>query len=422
MILDNISDNILNIAKNAEKRAQKAFLRIDEIAFENQKRVLSAFSKYKVSAEDLNGTNGYGYGDRGRDKLEEVYADLFGAESAYVRHSIVSGTHALSLGLFGLLRPGDTMLSVTGKPYDTLDELIFGKTGNGTLADFSINYKQVDLINGKSIDFNAVSEALTSDVKVVYVQRSKGYMDRATLSSEQIGKLVEFVKARSSAYVVVDNCYGLFTDTKEPSHFGADLCIGSLIKNAGGGIARTGGYLVGTKKAVELAAYRATAPGLGGECGASLDENKFMYRGLFMAPHTVAQAVKTSVFAAAVFEEMGYEVSPSVDEERYDIIQLIKLKSAQKLCAFCKGLQAASPIDSFAEPIPDDMAGYQDKIIMAAGAFVMGSSIELSADGPLKEPFNVYLQGGLTYESGKLGIIAAANEVSNVKEESDCAD
>ncbi len=416
MILDNISDNITLLAKKAEKKAQKAFERIDKIAFENQKRVLSAFAKYKVGAEDLLGTNGYGYGDRGRDKLEEVYAYLFGAESAYVRHSIVSGTHALCLGLFGLLRPGDVMLSVTGKPYDTLDELVFGKTGNGTLADFGVEYRQVELIDGKKIDLEAVGAALSKKVKVVYVQRSKGYMDRATLSPGEIGELVSYVKERSDAYVVVDNCYGLFCDLCEPTHFGADLCIGSLIKNAGGGIARTGGYIVGTKKAVELAAYRATSPGLGAECGASLDENQFMYRGLFMAPHTVAQAVKTSVFAAALFDEMGYEVSPSFNEERYDVIQLIKLGSAEKLCAFCKGLQAASPIDSFAEPIPDDMAGYSDKIIMAAGAFVMGSSIELSADGPLKEPYNVYMQGGLTYESGKLGIIAAAEEVSRVKE------
>lgn len=416
MILDNISEHISLLAKKAEEKAKGAFERIDATAFENQRRVLCAFAKHKVGAEDLTGTNGYGYGDRGRDKLEEVYAELFGAESAYVRHTIVSGTHALCLGLFGLLRPGDVMLSVTGKPYDTLDELVFGKTGNGTLADFGVEYRQVELTDGKTIDLDAVGQALDERVKVVYVQRSKGYMDRATLSPRQIGKLVSFVKERSDAYVVVDNCYGLFCDLCEPTHFGADLCIGSLIKNAGGGIARTGGYLVGTKNAVELAAYRATSPGLGAECGASLEENQFMYRGLFMAPHTVAQAIKTAVFAAALFSEMGYEVSPSADADRYDIIQLIKLGSAEKLCAFCRGLQAASPIDSFAEPIPDDMAGYSDKIIMAAGAFVMGSSIELSADGPLKAPYNVYMQGGLTYESGKLGIIAAAEEVFRVKE------
>lgn len=407
--------NIEEIACECEKEIRPYFDRIEKIAYENQKRVLDAFAKYKVSAEDLLGTTGYGYGDRGRDKLESIYAELFGTESAFVRHSVISGTHALALSLFGLLRPSDTMLSISGKPYDTLDELISGKNGNGSLSDFGINYKQTELIDGRKFDFEKIEKELTPDVKVVYVQRSKGYLDRATLSAEEIGEAVKFVKARSNAYFVVDNCYGLFTETVEPTHFGADLCIGSLIKNAGGGVARTGGYIVGTKRAVELVSYRATAPGIGGEAGASLDENKFMYKGLFMAPHTVLQALKTAIFAAAMFEKMGYETLPKSSDERFDIIQLIRLGDADKLCAFCKGLQKASPIDSFAEPVPDDMAGYADKVIMAAGAFVMGSSIELSADAPLRKPYNVYFQGGLTYESGKVGIIAAAKAVSEIK-------
>ncbi len=412
-----ISEKIYKLAAECEKEIAPYFERIDKIAFENQKRVLAAFAKHKVASEDLLGTTGYGYNDRGRDKLEEIYAYLFGAESAYVRHTIISGTHALALGLFGLLRPNDVMLSITGKPYDTLNKLVGGgsESGDGTLAEFGIKYRQTELINGEKIDYAALEKVLTPDVKLVYLQRSKGYLDRVTLSSEEIGEAVKFVKARSSAYVVVDNCYGLFTEEKEPTHYGADLCIGSLIKNAGGGVARTGGYIVGTKRAVELAAYRATAPGIGAECGASLDENKFLYKGLFMAPHTVAQALKTSVFAAALFEKLGYGTLPKASEPRYDIIQMIRLSSSEKLCAFCRGLQAASPIDSFAEPVPDDMAGYSDKIIMAAGAFVMGSSIELSADAPLKAPYNVYMQGGLTYESGKLGIMSAASAVEEIK-------
>lgn len=416
MGLENIPDRIYELAEECEREIEPYFRRIDEIALKNQRKVLASFAKHRVAAEDLNGTSGYGYGDRGRDKLEDIYADIFGAECAYVRHSIISGTHALSLGLFGLLRPGDTMLSVSGKPYDTLDELIgLGDGhGDGTLADFGISYEQIELVNGEDFDFAAIENALSrlgGKARVVYVQRSKGYLDRATLSAQKIGNLVAFVKERSDAYVVVDNCYGLFTQETEPTHYGADLCIGSLIKNAGGGIARCGGYIVGTKRAVELVSYRATAPGLGRECGASLDENKFMFKGLFMAPHTVAQALKTAVFAAAMFEKMGYGTLPRSSEPRYDIIQMIRLSDAEKLCAFCRGLQSASPVDSFAEPVPDDMAGYSDKIIMAAGAFVMGSSIELSADGPLRAPYNVYMQGGLTYESGKLGIMSAAAEV-----------
>lgn len=418
MGIQNISDEIYALAKESEAAAKPYFDKIDAIAFENQKRVLCAFSEARVAAEDLLGTTGYGYGDRGRDKLEAIYASLFGCEAAYVRHSILSGTHALALGLFGILRPGDVMLSVTGKPYDTLDELIGVRgegSGDGTLKEFGVIYEETELIGGADFDFDAIAAALRPEVKMVYVQRSKGYMDRQTLSCEKIGELVSFVKERSNAYVVVDNCYGEFTETKEPTHYGADLCIGSLIKNAGGGIARTGGYLAGTKRAVELAAFRASAPGLGAECGASLDENQFMYRGLFMAPHTVAQAIKTAVFAAALFEKMGYGTLPKSSEPRYDIIQLIRLGSEEKLCAFCEGIQAASPVDSFARPEPSEMAGYGDKVIMAAGAFVMGSSIELSADAPLKAPYSVYLQGGLTYESGKLGILSAAQAVKDIE-------
>lgn len=410
-----ISEKVLNLAREAETALASRFAEVDEIAYKNTKKVLEAFADHRVSEAHFAPTTGYGYDDKGRDTLDGIYADVFSAESALVRHNIVNGTQALTIGLFGLLRTGDTMLSVTGKPYDTLEEVIgiAGEAGNGSLADFGINYTQVDMTEDGGIDFPAVEAALKADIKikVVFIQRSKGYMNRRTLSVAEIGEIARFVHERSSAYVVVDNCYGEFTETTEPTAVGADLIIGSLIKNPGGGMAQSGGYLAGSKKAVTLCSYRLTSVGTGGEVGATLGQNRDMYKGFFYAPHTVAQALKTAMLAAYVFERLGCQVEPRYDEPRYDIIQAIKCGTSEGLCAFCRGIQYGSPVDAFVTPEPWAMPGYQDEVIMAAGAFVQGASIELSADGPLRPPYTAFLQGGLTYESGKYGILCAAEEM-----------
>ncbi|MBQ9468739.1 MAG: methionine gamma-lyase family protein [Clostridia bacterium] len=405
-------DGLEIIAKRAEENLTVGFERIDRIAYINTERVLAAFKKHRVSEGHFASSTGYGYDDRGREVIDRIYAELFGCEAALVRHNIVNGTHALAIGLYGLLRPGDTLLSVAGKPYDTLEEVIgiSGTPGNGSLADFGIGYRQVELKNGK-LDFDAIGKRLDGSVKVVFVQRSKGYLDRPTLSVDAIGELVSFVKERSDAYVMVDNCYGEFTETKEPSALGADLVVGSLIKNPGGGMAECGGYLCGTAKAVELCSYRLTTVGVGGEVGATVGQNKNILKGLFYAPHSVKEALKTALFAAKVFEELGFEAEPDSSAVRHDIIQSIRLCDPDLLCAFCRGIQYASPVDSYVTPEPWDMPGYQDKVIMAAGTFTSGSSIELSADGPLRSPYTVFFQGGLTYESGKVGILSAAREV-----------
>lgn len=401
-----MTDNVkLNeIALAAEAALAEQFRLIDETAFVNTKKVMDAFREHKVSEAHFAGTSGYGYDDKGRDTLDKIYADVFGTEAAFVRHNIVNGTHALAIGLYALLRPGDVMLSITGKPYDTLDEVIgiSGEAGNGSLRDFGVEYRQCEL----GEDF----VPLLSDkrIKVVFIQRSKGYMNRRTLSSAEINNMIARVRAVSDAYVVVDNCYGEFTDTTEPN---ADLIIGSLIKNPGGGMAETGAYLAGSAKACELAGYRLTSVGVGLECGASLDTNKSMYKGFFYAPHTVAQALKTALFAAYIFEELGYDVEPRWNESRHDIIQAIKLGSPDALCAFCRGIQAGSPVDAYVTPEPWEMPGYSDKVIMAAGTFTQGASIELSADGPLRAPYTAFFQGGLTYESGKIGILSASEAV-----------
>ena len=394
------SKRIEDIARAAEGSLRDEFARIDEIAHHNTAKVMEAFSEFRVSKECLLGSDGYGYDDRGRETLDKVVAKVFNAEDAFIRHNIINGTHALTIALFGILRPGDVMLAVTGKPYDTLDEVIGlkGADGTGSLADFGIEYRQVEL----GEDF---SEQLKDPrVKMVYIQRSKGYVNRPTLSVEEINKIVEFSHARSNAYVVVDNCYGEFVDTAEPN---ADLIIGSLIKNPGGGMAESGGYIAGKKEAVELCSYRYSCPAIGLEAGATLDQNKNLYRGFFYAPHTVAQALKTAQFAAACFETAGFEVSPKPGEKRNDIIQTVTLGDPDKLIKFCQGIQAGSPIDSYVAPMPWAMPGYSDEVIMAAGAFVQGSSIELSADGPMREPYLAFLQGGLTYESGRYGIMKA---------------
>ena len=411
------SKELLALADEAEKALADRFAEIDRVAFLGTEKVMDSFREHRVSEAMFNPTSGYGYDDRGREVLDEIWADVMGAEAAFVRHNIVNGTQALAIGLFGLLRPGDIMFSIAGKPYDTLEEVIgiSGTAGNGSLADFGVTYKQADLRPDGSFDFDAIGETLRTEgnrVKVVFIQRSKGYLNRKTLSVAEIGEAVRFVKGISpESYVVVDNCYGEFTEPTEPTAVGADMIIGSLIKNPGGGMAETGGYIAGTRRAVELASYRLTSVGVGCEVGATLGLNKSMYKGLFYAPHTTAQALKTAHLAAYILEKLGFAVEPRWDEPRYDIIQTVITGDPEKLCAFCRGIQKGSPVDAFVTPEPWAMPGYSDQVIMAAGAFTQGSSIELSADGPLRPPYTAFFQGGLTYESGKIGILAAASEM-----------
>ncbi len=410
-------DKLYALSLEIENELKDVFASIDETAFYNQKKVLDAFREEQLSDADFMPGSGYGYDDRGRDKLERIYARVFGCEAALVRHQIVSGTHALTIGLFGLLRPGDTMLVVSGKPYDTLSDVI-GLTNNeknmGSLNNFGVNYQQIDLLPDGSFDYPAIEKALLDKPKMVYLQRSRGYADRPTLTPEGIGELVHYVKSRIRTYVVVDNCYGEFCRNAEPTHYGADLIIGSLIKNPGGGMAESGGYLAGTKEAIDLCSYRMSCPGLGNEVGAGLGQTKSMIKGLFFSPHVTAQALKTAVFAAAIFEKAGFDVSPKPFDTRNDIIQSIRFDKPEALIAFCRGIQSASPVDSHVVPEPWDMPGYNDPVIMAAGAFTQGSSIELSADGPIRPPYIAFLQGGLTYESGKLAILSTCNLMKEV--------
>ena len=407
------SEKLLTLARECEQDCREQFEYIDTIAFANTQKVMNVFAENQLSDRHFVPTSGYGYNDDGRDLCDKLFADAFGAEAGFARHSIINGTHALSIGLYALLRPGDTLLSVAGKPYDTLDGVIgiSGKTGDGSLADFGVNYKQIDLDENGFPQLDKIKNALFQDksIKVVFVQRSKGYSARRTLTVQDINNICDTVRSCSDAYVMVDNCYGAFTETTEPK---ADLLVGSLIKNAGGGIAESGGYLVGSAKAVELASYRYSTVGVGLECGASLGQTKSIIKGLFYAPHTVAQAVKTAVFAARMFEKLGFTVSPKYDEKRSDIIQTFTLGSEDALVKFCRGIQAGSPVDAHVAPVPWEMPGYNDRVIMAAGAFTQGSSIELSCDGPVRPPYIAYLQGGLTYESGKFGILKAAQTVT----------
>lgn len=415
------SEEILRLAEEAEAALSPHFARIDAIAFENTQKIMDAFREFRVSDALFAPSSGYGYDDRGRDTLDNIWARVMGAESALVRQQIVSGTHALTVGLYGILRPGNTMLSVAGKPYDTLEEVIGiqGEPGNGSLRDFGVRYEQIDLTGEGVFDYPAIGNYLTrhrQEVKMVFVQRSKGYLNRRTLTVAEIGELVRFVRQIApEVYIVVDNCYGEFVENTEPCAVGADLVIGSLIKNPGGGMAETGGYLAGTRRAVELASYRLTCVGCGAEVGATLGQTKSLYKGLFYAPHTVAQALKSAHLVAYLFESLGCRVEPRWDVTRSDIIQTVITGSPEGLCAFCRGIQAGSPVDSFVVPEPWSMPGYADPVIMAAGAFTQGSSIEISADGPLRPPYTAYYQGGLTYESAKIGILAAAQQMLDSK-------
>ena len=414
------SDRIIKLTAEAERELRPQFDEFDRIAYVNTARVLEAFSAHRVSEAMFAPSTGYGYGDIGRDALDAIYADVFGAEAAFVRHNIVNGTQAIAIGLFGLLRPGDVMLSVTGKPYDTLNEVIGAdiKNGDGSLADFGIKYDDVNLLPGGGIDYAGIEKKIAEygdSIKVIFIQRSKGYMNRPTLAASEIGEIIKFVKARCRAYVAVDNCYGEFCDEAEPTAYGADLIMGSLIKNPGGGMAECGGYIAGTKRAVELASYRQTTVGIGTECGATIGQNRNMFKGFFYAPHTVAQAKKTAALAAYIFDKLGYPVEPAWSDERHDIIQTVRLGTPEGLCAFCRGIQSGSPVDAYVTPEPWDMPGYADKVIMAAGTFVSGASIELSADGPLRPPYTAFFQGGLTYESGKYAIMTAADMIISAK-------
>lgn len=408
------------LAAKAETALAARFAEIDAVSFVNTNRVMDSFRAHRVSDSLFQSSSGYGHGDKGRETLDLIFAELMGTEAAFVRHTVTSGTHALTIGLFGLLRPGDVLYSVAGKPYDTLEEVIgiAGGSGNGSLADFGVSYRQTDLDETGNFRTAEILETLRKvpNVKVVFIQRSKGYLNRKTLSVGQIGELIAAVRSvKKDVFVVVDNCYGEFVEEREPGHVGADLVIGSLIKNPGGGMAESGAYLAGTARAVELASYRLTSVGVGVEQGATLGQNKALYKGLFYAPHTVAQALKTACLAAYIFEKLGYTVEPKWDAPRYDIIQMVQTGSAEGLCAFCRGIQKGSPVDAFVTPEPWEMPGYSDRVIMAAGGFTQGSSIELSADGPLRSPFTAYFQGGLTYESGKLGILSAAAEMLALK-------
>ena len=413
MNVNDIRPEVYELARQAEEEIRPQFERIDRIAMLNTRKVMTAFQDNKVSDSCFAGTTGYGYDDLGREVLDKVYAQVFCTEAALVRIGFVNGTHALSAALFGILKPGDTLLSVTGLPYDTLRNAI-GIEGDchGSLKFYGINYKQVDLKNGEA-DLNAIKAALADrSISAVLIQRSRGYENRKALSAEEIGEICSAVKSVApNVTVMVDNCYGEFTGEHEPTEYGVDIMAGSLIKNPGGGLAPTGGYIVGRKDLVANAAMRLTTPGIGGECGASLGNNRLLFQGFFMAPHIVAQAIKTVTFCSAMMKKIGFESSPAPDEARNDIIQMVTLKNAENMKKFCRGVQAGAPVDSYVTPEPWQMPGYNVPVIMAAGAFVQGSSIELSADGPMREPYTLYVQGGITYESGKLGIMMAVNEM-----------
>ena len=409
-----MNDVVLKMSERAEKRCAERFRQIDQTAQENTRRVLESFRTHRVAEACFSGTTGYGYDDLGRETLDRVYAELLGTESALVRIGFVNGTHALTTALFALARPGETILSLTGLPYDTLQEVI-GIRGSsfGSLKFYGIEYRQVELAADGGPDYKAIAEACRNpNISSVLIQRSRGYASRKALTVDEIAQMIQTVReVRPEINVMVDNCYGEFTDIREPGHVGADLMAGSLIKNPGGGLAPTGGYVAGREELVERAATRLTTPGIGGECGASLGNNRLLFQGLFVAPHVVAQSLKTSVFCAAMMEELGIESFPGVDEPRSDIIQTVRLGSEERMKRFCRGIQKGAPVDSYVTPEPWAMPGYDDPVIMAAGAFIQGSSIELSADGPIRDPYYIYVQGGITYESGKLGILYAVEEL-----------
>lgn len=408
-----IDPRIMQLAEQAEQIAAQKFAEIDANAAYNGEKVLAAFIKNRVSEPCFYGSTGYGYGDIGRETLDKVYAQVLDAEDALVRHTFVSGTHALSVALFGVLRPGDKLLAVTGKPYDTLEEVIgiSGTPGNGSLMDYGVEYGEVPLTGGGLPDLDAIAQAVPG-AKVAYIQRSRGYSLRPAYTVEQIQEIVQTVRRVSpDTIVMVDNCYGEFVQRREPTSVGADLIIGSLIKNAGGSIAQTGGYIAGRKDLVELCSYRLTCVGMGKEVGCTLHQNKEMFLGLFFAPDVVANALKTAAFAAELFRLMGFDSYPALSETRGDIITAIRFGTPELLTAFCQGVQKGAPVDAFVTPEPWDMPGYTSQVIMAAGAFTMGASIELSADAPMREPYAVWMQGGITYASGRIGILLAAQEM-----------
>lgn len=416
MKISDIKPEVYAMAERVMPRVQGQFEKIDSIAEYNTRRIMEAFQDNRVSESCFAGTTGYGYDDLGRDTLDKIYAQIFGTESALVRIGFVNGTHALTAAMFATVKPGDTILAATGLPYDTLRSAI-GISGDchGSLKFYGVDYAQVDMTADGEPDYEGIARA-AADRKVasVMIQRSRGYADRKALTVDEIGKIIETVRAvNPAASIMVDNCYGEFTDIKEPTHVGADIIAGSLIKNPGGGIAPTGGYVAGRAELVERAAMRLTTPGIGGECGSTLGNNRLLYQGLFTAPHTVAQALKTAVFCAGMMEELGIPSSPAVDEKRSDIIQMVHLGSPEAMERFCLGIQSGAPVDSFVTPEPWPMPGYDCPVIMAAGAFIQGASIELSADGPMREPYTVYMQGGLTFESGKLGIMMAVSAMLN---------
>lgn len=407
-----ICDEVYDYCDNIIRSLHDRFEEIDKNAEYNQMKVIKAMQDEKVAEMHLSGTTGYGYNDDGRDTLEKVYSDIFKTEDALVRPQIICGTHALNVALSSNLRPGDELLSPVGKPYDTMDEIIGIRPSKGSLAEYGITYAQVDLLPDGGFDYEGIKNAINERTKLVTIQRSKGYASRPTLSVERIGELISFIKCiKPDVICMVDNCYGEFVERIEPSEVGADMIVGSLIKNPGGGLAPCGGYIAGKKECVEQAAYRLSSPGLGKEVGATLGVNQSFYQGLFLSPVVVAGALKGAIFAANVYEKAGFVVRPDGSEPRYDIIQAVELGSADGLLAFCKGIQAAAPVDSFVTPEPWPMPGYDSDVIMAAGAFVQGSSIELSADGPLKEPYSVFFQGGLTWYHAKLGIMMSVQKM-----------
>ena len=407
-----ICDEVYDYCDNIIKSLHDRFEEIDKNAEYNQMKVIKAMQDEKVAEMHLSGTTGYGYNDDGRDTLEKIYSDIFKTEDALVRPQIICGTHALNVALSSNLRPGDELLSPVGQPYDTMDEIIGIRPSKGSLAEYGITYAQVDLLPDGGFDYEGIKNAINERTKLVTIQRSKGYASRPTLSVERIGELISFIKSiKPDVICMVDNCYGEFVERIEPSEVGADMIVGSLIKNPGGGLAPCGGYIAGKKECVEQAAYRLSSPGLGKEVGATLGVNQSFYQGLFLSPVVVAGALKGAIFAANVYEKAGFVVRPDGSEPRYDIIQAVELGSADGLLAFCKGIQAAAPVDSFVTPEPWPMPGYDSDVIMAAGAFVQGSSIELSADGPLKEPYSVFFQGGLTWYHAKLGIMMSVQKM-----------
>lgn len=408
-----ISEKLLIKASEIEQQIEEHVKEVERIALYNQQKVLAAFRKNKVSDFHFSGSTGYGYDDSGRDVLEQVYADVFGAEACLVRNQIISGTHAIAISLFGVLRPGDELLYITGKPYDTLESIVSGgEKDTGSLKDYQVSYKHIDLLENGEVDFEQVANAMHGKTKVIGIQRSKGYSNRPSFTIEKIKEMVQFVKKiHPEVIVFVDNCYGEFVEVEEPTDVGADLIAGSLIKNPGGGLVRTGGYIAGRANLVEKCSYRMTSPGLGAEAGASLDTLLEMYQGFFLAPHVVSQSVKGALFTAAILQSFGLDTTPHYTDKRTDLIQSVNFANAEQMIAFCQTIQENSPVNAHYAPVPSYMPGYTDDVIMAAGTFIQGSSIELTADGPIRPPFTAYVQGGLTYEHVKIAVLSSIEKL-----------